>query len=70
MLIVHLVVDAGDVEQVAAVLGDQRIDQRDTRAERDQAAGQVAADEAQPAGDQHRRPCEGVAQLLAGNRHR
>ena len=40
------ILDAGDVEQVAAVVGDQRVDQQHVGAERDQPVRQVAADEA------------------------
>ena len=47
------VLDAGDVEQVAAVVGNQRIDQQDVGAELHQAVREVAADEAEPAGDHH-----------------
>ncbi len=45
--------DAVDVEQVAAVVGDQRVDQQDVGAEIDERARQVAADEAESAGDHH-----------------
>ena len=47
------VFDAGDVEQVAAVVGDQRVDQQHVGAELDQAVREVAADEAEAAGDHH-----------------
>ena len=45
--------DAVDVEQVAAVVGDQRVDEQDVGAEVDELAREVAADEAEPAGDHH-----------------
>jgi hypothetical protein len=45
--------DAVDVEQVAAVIGDQRVDQQHVGAEVDQHARQIAADEAETAGDHH-----------------
>src|SRR6185503_4089047 len=48
------VLDAVDVEEVAAVLGNQRIDDEHARAERDELVREVAADEAKPSGDQHR----------------
>ena len=47
------ILDAADVEQVAAVLGDQRVDEQHARAEVDELAGEVAADEAEAAGDHH-----------------
>ncbi len=43
--------DAVDVEQVAAVVVDQRVDEQHVRAELDQPVRQVAADEPQAAGD-------------------
>ena len=48
------ILDAVDVEEIAAVVGNQRVDDQDARAERDELAREVAADEAEPAGDQHR----------------
>ena len=42
-----------DVEEVAAVVGNQRIDEQHVGAERDELAREVAADEAEAAGDQH-----------------
>ena len=59
-----LLADVGDVhaqsigqtvyiEQVAAVLRDQGVDQEDARAQVDQPAGQIAANEPEAAGDQH-----------------
>ena len=47
------IVDAVDVEQIAAVVGDQRVDQQHVGAEIDQLTRQVAADEAEAAGDHH-----------------
>ena len=47
--------EAADVEQIAAVVVDQRVDEQDARAEVDELPGQVAADEAEAAGDHHRR---------------
>lgn len=49
----HPVLDTGDVEQVTAVLGDQAVHQGHLRALVHQPAGQVGADEAQPAGDKN-----------------
>jgi hypothetical protein len=46
-------VDVGDVEQIAAVVGNQRIDDQDLRAEIDELVREVAANEAEAAGDQH-----------------
>ena len=45
--------DAVDVEQVAAVVGDQRVDEQHVGAELDEPAREVAADEAEAAGDHH-----------------
>ena len=50
---VHAIGDAVDVEEVAAVVGDQRVDEQDVRAEIDERAREVAADEAEAAGDHH-----------------
>src|SRR5262249_43758520 len=44
---------AVDVEQVSAVVVDERIDEQDVGPELDQLAGQVAADEAEAAGDHY-----------------
>ena len=41
----------GNVKQIAAIVRDQRIDQRDMRAQIGQSPRQVGADEAQAAGD-------------------
>ena len=49
------VLDVGDVEEVAAVVGDERVDQQHIRAEIDEAAGEIAADEPEAARD-HDRP--------------
>ena len=48
-----LVFDAGDVEQVAAVLGNQRIDEQHVGAELHQPVREVAADEPETSGDHH-----------------
>ena len=61
------VLDAVDVEQVAAVVGDQRIDEQDVGAERDQRAREVAADEAEAAGDHH---AAAAVELEVGRRSR
>ena len=45
--------DAVDVEQIAAVVGNQRVDEQDVGAERDELVGEIAADEAEAAGDHH-----------------
>src|SRR6185295_15340971 len=47
----HAIGDAVDVEQVAAVVGDERVDEQDVGAEVDETARQVAGDEAEAAGD-------------------
>ena len=41
------------LNEVAAVVGDQRVDQQHVGAERHQLAGEVGADEAEAAGDHH-----------------
>ena len=48
------VFEAADVEQIAAVVVDQRVDDQDARAEVDELPREVAADEAEAAGDHHR----------------
>ncbi len=53
---VNPILDAGDVVQVAAVVGDQRIDQQHVGAEIGEAMGEVAADEAEAARDHHAAP--------------
>ena len=50
---VHAIDDAVDVEQVAAVIGDEGVDEQDVGAALDERARQIAADEAEPAGDHH-----------------
>ena len=47
------VLDAVDIEEIAAVVRDHAIDEQHVCAELHQPARQVAADEPQPAGDQH-----------------
>ena len=49
----HLVFNAGDVEQVAAVLGNQRVDEQHVGAELHEPVREVAADETETAGDHH-----------------
>ena len=51
---VHIdgVLDPGDVEEIAPVLRDQRVDERDLGAGLDEFAREVRADEAEAAGDQ------------------
>ena len=49
----HAILDARDVEEVAAVVGNERVDEQDVGAEIDEAAREVAADEPEPAGDHH-----------------
>ena len=46
--------DAVDIEQIAAVVGDQRIHQQDVRAQLDEVPREIAADESDAAGDHHR----------------
>ena len=41
------------LKQVAAVIGNQRVDEQHVGAELDQPLREVAADEAEPAGDHH-----------------
>ena len=50
------VAHVGDVEGVAALVGQQRVEHRDLRADLDEAAHEVAADEAEAAGDERRAP--------------
>jgi hypothetical protein len=50
------ILDAGDVEQIAAILGDQRVDEQDIGAERGEAVREVAADEPESARDHHLAP--------------
>jgi hypothetical protein len=52
----HPALDPGDVGGVAAVLGDQRVDEHDLRAEPREAVREVRADEAEAAGDEHPAP--------------
>ena len=49
----HPVSNRRDVEQVAAVLGKQRIDQQHVGAQRDEMVRHVAADEAEATGHHH-----------------
>ena len=42
-----------NIEQVAPVVGNQRVDEQDVGAQRDEARRQVAADETETSGDQH-----------------
>src|SRR5581483_6557027 len=55
--------DAVDVEQVAAVRGNQRVDEKDVRAEIDEPAREVAADEPEAAG--HHDPAPAVELEMA-----
>ncbi len=52
----HAILHRLDVEQVAARIRDERVDEQHLRAEVGEADGQVAADEAEPAGDHHAAP--------------
>ena len=65
---VHLetIGDAIDVEEVPAVVADQRVDEQDACAKVDELAGEVASDEAQPTGDHDRAPF--VERLILGPR--
>ncbi len=49
----HPRLDAANVEEIAAVVRDHRVDQQDLRPEVGQLAREVAADEAQAPGDHH-----------------
>ena len=53
MFTVDAVLDAADVEQVAAVFGDERIDDQHPGTERGELMGEIAANESEPAGDHH-----------------
>jgi len=53
---VQAVREAVDVEQIAAVVGDERIDQQDVRADIDETPREVAADEPSPPVTITRRP--------------
>ena len=64
----HAVLDPGDVVQVAAVLRDQRVDERHVRAGVDELAREVRADEAEAAGDQHALLRERRRELRQGHR--
>ena len=48
--------EAGNVEQVAAVIGDQRVDEQDVGAEVGERPREIAPDEAEAAGDKHAAP--------------
>ena len=50
----HAVGDAVDVEEVAAVVGDERVDEQDVGAQIDETPREIAADETEAAGDHHR----------------
>ena len=56
----HPVFDAGDVEQVTAVFGDEAVHQGHAGAEVQQSPRQVRADEAEAARDEDSLVCEGV----------
>ncbi len=47
------ILEAADVEVVAAVVGEQRVDQQNVGAKRGKLVGQVAADESEAARDHH-----------------
>ncbi len=49
----HAIFDAGNVEQVAAVIGNERVDQENICAKLDEPAGEITADESEPARDHH-----------------
>ena len=49
----HAIGDAVDVEEVAAVVGNERVDDEDVGAESGQPVRQIAADEPEAAGDEH-----------------
>ena len=66
----HAIGDAVDVEQVAAVVGDERIDEQHVGAERDQPAREIAADEAEAAGDHHRAAAVELAVVRASRARR
>ena len=63
-----LVLDPRDVVEVAAVLGDQRVDENDAATRLDEHARQVRADEAEPAGDQDALAAELLSELEGGQR--
>ena len=59
------VLDAGDVVEQAAVLGHERVDDRDHRAQLEQLAREVGADEAEATGDQNAPAGECGSQIRA-----
>ena len=59
----------GHVEQLAAVLGDERVDDGDARAQRDKPISHGAADEAQAARDEDGLIVEGVSRIRQGISH-
>ena len=63
----YVTIDAVDVVQVAAVVGDERIDQQHVGAQDDELPGEVASDEAQTTGDHH--PAAAVEVEIAGVGH-
>ena len=54
----HSILDAVDVRDVAAVLGNHRVHEQHLRAGLDEPPGQVRADEAEATGDQHAPPAK------------
>ena len=59
------ILDAGDVVEVAAVVGDQRVDEQHVGAELDQRVREVAADEAEAAGDHHAAAAVELARVMS-----
>jgi len=58
--------DSADVEEVAAVLGDQGVDQHDlSGAQGQETPGQVAPNESQAAGDENAEPTESLSRHRA-----
>ena len=59
------VLDSGDVVEQAAVLGHERVDDRDGRVHLEELAREVRADEAEPTGDEDALPRERVGEVGA-----
>ena len=57
---VQFALKAADIAPVAAVFGNQAVEQRDLGAERHKLPSQVGSDEAEPAGDEYAFPLEGI----------
>src|SRR6266404_1540319 len=56
----HAVANVVDVEKIAAIFGNQTINECDLRLETDEASGEGRSDESEPTGDQYVRSSESV----------